>query len=229
MYKRFLVISLLLIMTGLQAFSQDRIEREFFSHSIGFSGFGGVTPDYYGGSSYSAGGLTYSPRFNFLLLSPSSSFSFGTHLTLGGSFSTSSNGYDSQSSSTFMADIPLVIEYNFGNAATREAFKRWGFFAGGGYGWHNAKANVLYPDGYYSEDIHLAGPVISAGFRFPIANASLGCRFSYLINNHEDNPDVPISGLFGIGLEYNFGARIHAPRAAKQRNNNNRQRYYHKY
>ncbi len=226
MYKRIvasLCLGLSLLLAGIPAFSQEKNSHVFFSHSIGFTGFGGITPDLYQDQSYTAFGFTYSPRVNFLVLSPASSFSFGTHLTFGGSFSASTDNYgDTHTASTYMADIPLVLEYNFGNAATREAFKRWGFFVGGGYGWHNARANVDYEGYLYPEDVHLAGPVFNVGMRFPIALASLGIRFSYLSNNHAYNPEFPLDGLFGFGVEYNFGSRTR-PREKKQHTN-----FYHK-
>ncbi|PUZ27372.1 hypothetical protein GA0116948_103362 [Chitinophaga costaii] len=212
MYKRFLVAFLCLSLFCLRAFSQDKTGRELFSHSIGFTGFGGIMDDYSAATDYTGFGFTYSPRFNFAILSPSSSFSIGTHLSAGFSISAEDlyviNGDDNQAA--FMLDAPLLLEYNFGNAATREAYKKWGFFVGAGYGWHISQAKVAVQDEYYGygylkEDIRARGPVFDAGMRFPIALASLGVRFSYQVNN---NPGVVanIKGIFGFGVEYNFGA-----------------------
>ncbi|HEY0272028.1 MAG TPA: hypothetical protein VGC22_02535 [Chitinophaga sp.] len=126
------------------------------------------------------------------------------------------NGEDNQVA--FLPDAPLLVEYNFGNAATRKAFRKWGFFLGSGYGWHISQARVACQDDTYGysypkEDIRAHGPVFDAGMCFPIALASLGIRFSYQVNN---NPGIiaNMKGIFGFGVEYNSGAPIYQRKRA---------------
>jgi hypothetical protein len=179
-----------------------RAQKTLFSHSAGVA--------FYGTEDYFSFGLMYSPRINFAVLSETSTFSIGTHLGLGGSYNYSySSYYGSQTNTSVFIDAPLVVEYNFGNAATRVAYKKFGGFVGGGYGLHA----VTHSEDYYYNDYdyhitnaNIRGPLINAGFRFPIGRASFGVRLSYLFNT---NPDYAyVDGIGSVAMVFNIGSWV---------------------
>lgn len=202
--------TLLCLASTLLCFSVHA-QKPLFSHSAGV----GI---YAGNSDYVAGGLLYSPRINFAVLSERATFSIGTHLGLGGNLSYAGDGYQRSTSLTFFTDMPLVVEYNFGNAATRVANTKFGGFIGGGYGWHFVKREEsIHTDvfeGTVERDLNIYGPVINGGFRFPIGRASFGVRFSYMFRTAGDaiSYDYGNNGLDGIGsvaFVFNIGTWIH--------------------
>src|SRR5258708_39613825 len=140
------------------AFSQT------FSHGVGLTVF--VTTAK-GGNAAVAEGVTYSPRINFLE-NEDFSLSAGVPLSVGFSGSYSSN-YNSYSGSTtnntlgFMADVPLIVNFNFGAGSTPDNEGRLGFYIGGGAGYHYCKENVDSTDFYggaynYQGTINRGGP-----------------------------------------------------------------------
>lgn len=172
-----------------------------FSQAIG----GGL----FAGSNYLAAGLVYSPRWNFLRFSDHSALSLGTHIGLG---TTINDNYNSNtggnSTSIFMANVPVLLTWNFGNAATNQAHMKWGFFTGAGYGFQNAARGVDFIDDeeVSTNQIHISGIVLSAGLRLPVKNHSLGLRVAYMFNNNQYNPDIP--GITTIGIDYNINVKI---------------------
>src|SRR5882762_4756141 len=120
-----------------------------FSHGVGVAVF--VTTAK-GGNAAVAEGFTYSPRFNFLE-NEDFSLSVGIPLSVGISGSYSSN-YNSYSGSTtnntlgFMANVPLIVNFNFGAGSSPDNDSRFGFFIGGGAAYHYGKYNVDSVDGY---------------------------------------------------------------------------------
>lgn len=185
-------------------------QKTLFSHSAG-AGF------YTGSSDYTAVGLVYSPRINFAVLSERAAFSIGTHLGMGANFRYTIGSNAHSSGSNLFADLPLVVEYNFGNAATRVASTRFGGFIGTGYCWHFTSRKDIYDvyesDNTVSKGLNLSGPVINAGFRFPIGHASFGLRFAFMFNTGGDSIDSydygnGIDGIGSVGLVYNIGTRI---------------------
>jgi hypothetical protein len=178
-------------------------KSNYFAHSAGFI--------FFGATEYFSAGVVYSPRINFLILSEKSTFSVGTHLGLGANFNYSSDSRgNSSSSSSYAVDLPLMIEYNFGNAATRNANTKFGGFAGAGYGWHNATRGFFttYTGSAQPEDadLHISGLAVNAGFRFPLGRTSFGIRAGYLFNNSLNNPDV--NGVGSFAIEFNIGTWI---------------------
>ncbi|MBO9730589.1 MAG: hypothetical protein J7623_18245 [Chitinophaga sp.] len=176
-------------------------QSRLFSHAIG----GGL----FAGNSYLGAGLVYSPRLNFLRFSDHSVLALSTHIGVG---TTINDNYNSNtggnSTSIFMANMPVLVTWNFGNAATRRAYTKWGFFTGAGYGFHNATHGVEFIDDeeVSSNQIHVSGMVLSAGINFPIANSSFGIRVAHLFNNNQYNPDI--AGITTIGIDYNIGVKF---------------------
>ncbi|MGO4290094.1 hypothetical protein [Chitinophaga sp. RAB17] len=196
-----------LLCAGCFLFSQisANAQSRLFSHAIG----GGL----FAGNSYLGAGIVYSPRLNFLRFSDQSVLSLGTHIGLG---TTVNDNYNSNtggnSTSIFMTNIPVLLTWNFGNAATNYAYTKWGFFAGAGYGFQNAARGVEFIDDeeVSTNQIHISGVVLSAGLRLPVKNNSFGLRVAYMLNNNKYNPDIP--GITTIGIDYNIGGKIKRPK-----------------
>lgn len=176
-------------------------QSRLFSHAIG----GGL----YSGHNYQGGGLVYSPRLNFLHFSDRSTLSVGANIGVGTSINDNYNSNTGgNSTSIFMANVPFLLSWNYGNAASNKAFTKWGFFTGIGYGFQNATRSVEFVDDeeVTTNQVHVSGLAISTGIRLPIVNRSFGIRFSYLFNNNQYNPDI--KGIASFGIDYNIGVRI---------------------
>lgn len=97
------------------------------------------------------GGVTYSPRINFLE-TESLALSAGVPLSIGmsGAYSYNSmNGYGYESNTLrFMFNAPMIINLNVGAGSTKENESRFGFFVGGGFGYHYGDFNVIETDEY---------------------------------------------------------------------------------
>nr|WP_295867185.1 hypothetical protein [uncultured Chitinophaga sp.] len=174
-----------------------RSQSAYFAHAIGAG--------LYSGDNHFAGGVVYSPRFNFGIISPRSVFSIGTQLALGGNLRASYSRYsEGNSTSFFMADVPLFLTYNYGNFATSQSNTKLGLFTGAGYGFHNGSRNVdnIDDDENANDQVHVSGFAFTTGCRFMIGHTSLGLHFSYLFNNNNYNPDIP--GIGSAGLSYNI-------------------------
>ncbi|SEW31220.1 hypothetical protein [Chitinophaga arvensicola] len=180
-------------------------QSRLFSHAIG----GGL----YSGHNYFGGALVYSPRLNYYHFSDKSTLSLGTQIGLGTSIKDNYNSNTGgNSTSIFMINVPVLLAWNYGNAANNNAYTNWGFFAAAGYGFQNASRGVEYIDDeeVTTNQVHVSGMAISTGLRFPVANSSFGLRFSYLFNNNHFNPDI--HGIASFGIDYNIGVRIRRTR-----------------
>jgi hypothetical protein len=195
--------ALLLMMsfTVTFAFSQS------FSHGVGVAIF--VTTAK-GGNAAVAEGFTYSPRFNFIE-NEDFSLSVGVPLSVGFSGSYSSN-YDSYSGTTtnntlgFMADVPLIVNFNFGAGSTPDNDSRFGFYVGGGLGYHYGKYNVDSIDysgnGYtYQATINGIGPAGNVGCRFAVGRGSHNVEARLTFMKALDNSKA---NIFGMGALFNF-------------------------
>jgi len=177
-----------------------------FTHGVGVAVF--VTTAK-GGNAAVAEGFTYSPRYNFLE-NEDFSLSVGVPLSVGISGSYSSN-YNSYSGSTtdntlgFMANIPLIVNFNFG-AGSSDNESRFGFFIGGGAAYHYGKYNVdsvdTYGDGYtYQATINGIGPAGNVGVRFGVGRGTHNVEAKLTYMKSLDNSKA---NIFGIGALFNF-------------------------
>lgn len=154
------------------------------------------------------GGFTYSPRINFLeteslALSAGIPLSFGTS----GSYSYNSRtGYDSENSLRFMFNAPLIINLNVGAGSTKENESRFGFFVGGGFGYHYGNFNDIKTDEYgysYENDAAFAtyGPAGNAGIRIAVGSnqKNIEARLSYMKGMNQSKPSI-----FGMAALFNF-------------------------
>jgi len=192
---------LVLFFTGTIAFSQS------FSHGVGVAVF--VTTAK-GGNAAVAEGFTYSPRFNFIE-NEDFSLSVGVPLSVGISGSYSSN-YNSYSGTTtdntlgFMANVPLIVNFNFGAGSTPDNDSRFGFYIGGGMGYHYGKYNVdstdTYGDGYtYQATINGVGPAGNVGCRFAVGRGTHNVEARLTFMKSLDNSKA---NIFGMGALFNF-------------------------
>ena len=155
-------------------------------------------------------GLTYSPRINFIE-QEDMSVSAGIPFTLGASFSynaeyNSYSGSSTSSSFSFMANVPLIINLNMGAGSTKETESRFGYFVGGGVGYHYGTFNLsdalnVDGDGYTVHKVSTFGPVGNAGIRFGVGSGShnIEVRFQYM----KGLSDVK-ANIFGVGAAFNF-------------------------
>ena len=153
-----------------------------FSHSIGVSR--------YKYSSVYLFGATYSPRYNFLPLGRERTFSIGTHMTLG--YAWHVRVPDAKS---FAYDLPLLLEYNFGQGSEPNTRKKLGGYIGVGYGIFGVNDRTNFGTLERAEGFNLSG-----GVRVKINNQiPIGIRFSYMINHKNEH------FMLGLGLYYTFG------------------------
>lgn len=137
-----------------------------------------------------AGVLTYSPRVNFFE-TEDLSVSAGIPLSIGfsGSYSYNySSYYGAEESNTFkfMFNAPLIINLNVGAGSTHENERRFGFFIGGGFGYHYGSYvkeirdgdYITYGDSYGSS----YGPAGNVGLRFAVGNhqKNIEAKLSYM-------------------------------------------------
>lgn len=155
------------------------------------------------------GGFTYSPRVNFLE-TESLALSVGIPLSIAtsGSYSYNSrNGYYSENNSLrFMFNAPLIINLNVGAGSTKETESRFGFFVGGGFGYHYGDFNVIETDeDGYSNETEAAfatyGPAANAGIRIAVGShqKNIEARLSYMKGINQSKPSI-----FGMAALFNF-------------------------
>lgn len=177
-----------------------------FTHGVGVSVFVSQVKSS-GIAAY--GGFTYSPRINFLE-TESMSVSAGVPLSIGTSGSYTYNttyGYSEEDNTIrFMVNVPLIINLNMGAGSTKENESRFGFFAGGGFGYHYGNFNVVEEDqyGYETETVSTFGtygPAGNIGFRIAVGSnqKNIETRFSYMKGINQSKP-----ALYGIAALFNF-------------------------
>ena len=161
-----------------------------------------------GGDVTVAEGFTYSPRFNFLE-NETLSVSVGIPLSIGISapYSTSfGSDYYNAGSTGFVVSAPLMINLNMGRGSTKENTDRYGYFFGGGIGYHHGDFITIQDDGYGGQyntikSTNTFGLCSNAGFRIGVGSRhrNIEVRFSYMKGINEDKPNI-----FGIGALFNF-------------------------
>jgi hypothetical protein len=185
---RKLFVSAILFLACTTAMSQT------FMHGVGLSILGGYTD---AGDFTIAGGYTYSPRINFVE-TEKLSVSAGIPLSMGVT-STSSFEYDSYSGYTNEYSIDFVANEN------RQKF---GYFVGGGYGFHHGSFYGFYPDELDptyerlgARNLNVHGPAANAGLRFGVGkkHKNIELRFSFMKGINESKPNI-----FGIAGLFNF-------------------------
>lgn len=158
------------------------------------------------------GTIGYTPRFVFME-NENTSLSAGIPLSFGfaGSYSYTYNGNDSydeyyDNSIRFMINAPAMVDFNWGAGATRETEKRFGLFAGVGFGLHWGDFVVRdrdeYFDDYYNSRTYTTyGPAANMGMRFAVGQnqKNVEVKFSY-----QRGINKPTTNVFGIVAGFNF-------------------------
>lgn len=199
MKKTFLSLTIFLLASAA-GFSQS------FSHGVALNVFVSTAP---GNKAGANGGITYSPRFNFVE-AENLSVSVGIPISLGlaGSYNSSYNSYYGTTSSntlSFMLNAPVIINLNIGAGATPDADSRIGFFIGGGFGYHYADFNITddpVDNGIETKTtFSTIGPVGNAGLRIGVGHGShnIEIRGEYMrgLNNGGAN-------IYGGTVGFNF-------------------------
>ena len=196
--KKIFLLDLVIFMAST-AFSQS------FMHGVGLGFLFGQTKE----SDLSFyGGVTYSPRFNFIE-TESMSVSVGIPLSVGisGSYNYSNyNGYvEEENTLGFMLNAPIMINLNGGAGSTKENESRFGYFFGGGFGYHYGKYNLSevlsYDDPPKKVEPSTIGPAANAGFRIAVGShmKNIEGRFSFMKGITNAKPNV-----YGMAVLFNF-------------------------
>jgi hypothetical protein len=199
MKKSFFLLALMFAATA--GFSQS------FMHGAGINVFVATAP---GGKAAVNGGFSYSPRVNFIE-QDNMSVSVGIPFTVGvsGSYSSDYNSqYGSTSSNTLsvMFNAPLLINLNMGAGSTKTTESRFGYFVGGGFGYHYGTYNISdilnQGDGdYIATKLSTFGPVGNAGLRFAVGRGShnIEVRFQYMRGLNDSKANI-----YSVGSAFNF-------------------------
>lgn len=199
--KKYLIAGMVLMLATANSFGQS------FMHGVGLNIFVATAP---GGKAAVNEGITWSPRFNFIE-QDNMSVSVGIPLTVGASFSYSADynsyyGSSSNSSFSVMINAPLIINLNMGAGATKETESRFGYFVGGGFGYHYGSYNISdainYDNGDYTTGkLNTFGPVGNAGVRFAVGrhthNVEVRLQYMKGLNDSKAN-------IYGAGAAFNF-------------------------
>lgn len=191
----------MLVLSAKAGFSQS------FMHGVGLNVFVATAP---GGRAAVNEGITYSPRFNFFE-QDNMSVSIGVPFTAGASFSYNADynsyyGSSSSSSFSFMLNAPVIINLNMGAGSTKETESRFGYFIGGGFGYHYGNYNIsdivnYGDDGYTSAKLSTFGPVGNAGVRFGVGRGThnVEVRLQYMKGLNDSKANI-----YGGGAAFNF-------------------------
>jgi hypothetical protein len=193
-----MMVSVVLLFISSVAFCQT------FMHGAGVTVLIGSAK---GGDVSVAEGLTYNPRINFLE-TETLSVSVGIPITLGisAAYSTSygSDYYDAGSIG-FVVNAPMMINLNVGRGSTKENVSRYGYFVGGGFGYHHGDFITLQGNDFdlynTTKSTNTFGPCANAGFRIGVGrrHRNIEVRLSYMKGVSKDKADI-----FGIGGAFNF-------------------------
>jgi hypothetical protein len=144
--------------------------------------------------------IIYSPRLNFPL-SSASSLSVGLPISLAftGNYPDSTIN---NSTLGWMLDVPLLINFHYGAGSSKKMGKRFGFFAGGGVGYHTNLFTAKSVDEKDSlNGLSGIGPVVNIGWLMAVGKIghTIELRFSFMKTG-----DLSKSNIFEIGYIFNF-------------------------
>lgn len=156
--------------------------------------------------------LHYYPQVAFVE-TESFSVSAGIPLTVGlsGSYSANySTRGDSYEENTLLAlaQVPLMINFNGGAGSSKDNEQRFGYFIGGGFGYHttgigdvvtwDVLGNEMVKEKQYSKGF---GPAANAGVRIAVGSnqKSIEIRLSYMKGMKDYKP-----AMYGLNAAFNF-------------------------
>ncbi|MFX1703834.1 hypothetical protein PV783_07760 [Chitinophaga sp. CC14] len=211
---KYLYLSLLMFVTVTVT-----AQKKSFQSAVGIGGIGGYH--------YGAFAFSFEPRFNFYEFSEKESLSIGACFAMGPSYYdySTDKGYGGPGpiQPGWMVNVPVTVNYTFGNAATPRSYKYMGYSIGAGYAAHNGRREVDPGPGIDTTEVHAHGLVLDGRINFPMGNSSWSLQSSYMFNFSNNNPDV--KGIFSMSLLYNIGIRIHQHR--ERRHYEHPREYYH--
>ncbi|MEZ2442171.1 hypothetical protein AB6805_10640 [Chitinophaga sp. RCC_12] len=212
---KYLYLSLLMFVTATVT-----AQKKSFQSAVGIGGIGGY---HYGALAFS-----FEPRFNFYEFSEKESLSVGACFAMGPSIGSDRRTDRDKISGGpiqpgWMVNIPVTVNYTFGNAATPRSYKYIGYSVGAGYAAHNGRRYVDPGPGIDTVEVHAHGLVLDGRINFPRGNSSWSLQSSYMFNFSNNNPDI--KGIFSMSLLYNIGIRIHQHR--EKRHYDHPREYYH--
>ncbi|MCC6288332.1 MAG: hypothetical protein IT249_10645 [Chitinophagaceae bacterium] len=157
--------------------------------------------------------LTYEPRLNFVE-TEALSVSISIPVSIGFTGSKGRNTFTFISSSdtyilNFMLNAPAIINLNVGAGSTKENNKRFGFFVGGGFGYHyggysleNENADSFFQFTTYTKKYGSSfGPAGNLGLRFAVGShqKNIEARLSYMKAISESK-----TAVYGVAALFNF-------------------------
>ena len=191
------------ILLALACITLSGAFAQTFTHGVGFTIF---STQAQGASSQITGALTYSPRINFVE-AESFSLSVGVPLSVGLSGSYNSNSYGTTDNSlSFLLNVPVLVNFNWGQGSTRDNESRFGFFAGAGFGYHYGSFNESEYDAYGNQydspsTVSSYGPAADAGIRFGVGRGSHDVEIRAL---YMKGLDQSKSTIIGGGAAFDF-------------------------
>lgn len=120
---------------------------------------------------------------------------------ISGSYSAnySSRG-DSYEENTLLAlvQVPLMVNFNGGAGSSKDNEERFGYFFGGGFGYHSTGIGEFEGSKTYSKGL---GSAANAGVRFAVGSnqKNIEVRFSYMKGLKDYKPS-----MFGLNAAFNF-------------------------
>ncbi|HTB27093.1 MAG TPA: hypothetical protein VK711_17100 [Puia sp.] len=144
-------------------------------------------------------GFIYSPKYVFNE-KEDSYLSLGIPMTLAFSRLDDSNSVDLKLG--IMVNLPLIFNYNYQPQIVDREGSRFGYFAGGGFGFHANQYTAANDEGTITQQINGLGPVVNAGVRYAIVRRrvhTLEIRISYMKLFNANHTDI-----FGVGCLFNF-------------------------
>jgi hypothetical protein len=165
-----------------------------FMHGIGINVF---VSSVSGGQSNVTGGISYTPRVNFIEgddMSVSAGLPFTVGFTGSGSYN-SRSGVSDGSSVSFVFNAPLIVNLNMGAGSTKDAESRFGYFVGAGYGYHYGMyvaTDAIVGD--VSTQFSTTGPVANAGIRLGVGSHSVEVRVQYMKGLSDVKPNIFSAG-----------------------------------
>lgn len=202
--KHIFIVSLLFL-------SSFHLRAQSFLHGAG-AGFSLVESNMPGGKLKVYFTLHYYPQATFLE-TETFSISAGIPLTVGmsgsynASFSSRGDSYE-ENSLLGLFQAPVMVNFNGGAGSSKDNEQRFGYFFGGGFGYHTV--GIAAPGDYYDGSLYdYTSKTYAKGFG-PAANA--GLRFA--VGSHQKNIEIRVSymkglqtfkpALLGLNAAFNF-------------------------
>lgn len=146
--------------------------------------------------------LHYYPQVAFLenesfSLSAGIPFTLGLSGTYSANYSTRGDSYE-ENTLLALVQIPLMVNFNGGAGSSKDNEERFGYFVGGGFGYHSTGIDEFEGTKTYSKGV---GPAANAGVRFAVGSnqKNIEIRLSFMKGLKDYKPS-----MFGLNAAFNF-------------------------